>query len=248
MFVSDEGPRVAVQIMACELGKAGFCSPFKHEEANARLASENRSEDLQPGDSHGETHTHSGYHFLDVPSVPGHLYSHTLTIPMIVNTRGSHFLIASLQLFFKDATGMFVRFDVANALPINQRIVEFVDPPRIMEVSRTTQNLMLLANGFVTCIIGVLLWQTIRHRNHQIMTLTQGNFLIVFLVAAMVVTSASSLFDPRNAFDCQFGVPIVLISAQLMFSVILGRLWRINSVSECPLLFVLCCRSLSYAA
>ena len=231
-FVSDEGPRVAVQIMACEMGAAGFCSPYKHEEASARLAAENKTEDLKQGDSHGGTHIHSGYHFLDLPPVMGHLHNENFTIPMIVNTQGSYFHIAALQLFLRDSTGSLLRYDVSTALPIKQRVIEFVDPPRILEVSRQTQNLLLFANGFVTCIIGTLLWQTIRHRNHQIMALTQGHFLIVYLVAAMVVTSASSMFDPRNSFDCRFGVPVVLVSAHLMYSVMLGRLWRINSVGK----------------
>lgn len=231
-FLSDEGPRVAAQIMACDLSSAGFCSPFKHEESNARLEAENRTEVVEQGDLHGTTHIHSGYQFVAFPPQLEQLYSANLSIPMIVNPTGNYFLIVALQFFFKDAIGNIIRYDIANALPINQRIVQFVDPPTILYVSEGVHFGVLVANGIVTSIIGVLLWQTIRHKNHQIMKLTQGDFLVVYLVAAMAVTAASSMLDPRSTFDCQFGGPLLLVSAQLMYAVMLGRLWRINSVSK----------------
>ena len=68
-IVADDGPVVAVQIVACELGRAGFCSPFIHEEANARINAKllsrqaarggERRLKFQPGDRHGGA-------FLDV--------------------------------------------------------------------------------------------------------------------------------------------------------------------------------------
>lgn len=59
-IVSDKGPVVAVQIVACELGRAGFCSPFIHEEANARInarlnqtGGERPKKKFKAGDRHG---------------------------------------------------------------------------------------------------------------------------------------------------------------------------------------------------
>ncbi|KAL3936930.1 MAG: hypothetical protein SGARI_002350, partial [Bacillariaceae sp.] len=39
-IVSDEGGRVAIGVVACDSTRAGFCSPFVHEQANIREANE----------------------------------------------------------------------------------------------------------------------------------------------------------------------------------------------------------------
>jgi hypothetical protein len=67
-FVSDEGPVIAVQIILCKLDS--FCSPYIHEEANARLRAQDHLH-RERGDSHGGTHTHSGYNFFKVPPEDG---------------------------------------------------------------------------------------------------------------------------------------------------------------------------------
>jgi hypothetical protein len=84
-------------------------------------------------------------------------------------------------------------------------------------------------------VILFLLVETIKNRNHQVLNLTQGYFLIVFLMAALVMVVSSFLFEPKNDFYCNASFPIVLISAQLLYAITIGRLWRINAVIS-PLL------------
>jgi hypothetical protein len=92
-----------------------------------------------------------------------------------------------------------------------------------------------VAIGLVSLVILFLLVETIKNRNHQVLQLTQGYFLIVLLVAAVVMVVSSFLFEPKNDFYCNARFPIILTSGQLLYAITLGRLWRINALIS-PLL------------
>jgi len=235
-FTADEGPIVAVQIIVCKLG-AGFCSPFIHEEANARLASQGIYTLPDKGDSHGGSHTHSDYQFVALPPQDGPLYSAKVQVPMLVNTPGNYFAIASVQMYVSDFLGgpVSVRYDMANALLDEERLITYQGPPEILEVPSTVLNLSYVIVGIAAAIISFLLFETIKHRNHQVLRLTQSPFLIVFLIAALVLTCASVLFRPKSDFYCNASTPIILNAAQVMYAITMGRLWRINAVIS-PLL------------
>jgi hypothetical protein len=237
-IVSDEGPLIAVQILACKLG-VGFCSPFIHEEAKARLAAQGIFLPPEHGDSHGGTHTHSrsGYDLAKVPLEDGPVYKLELTIPMLVNTAGDYFVVSSAQIYVGEAPGepAAMRYDMANALPHDQRIITYQEPASIKVVPDSVLIVTYVAIVLVSLLILFLLVETIKNRNHHVLMLTQGHFLIVFLASALVMVASSFLFEPKNDLYCNACFPIILISGQLLYAITLGRLWRINAVIS-PLL------------
>lgn len=234
-FTSDYGPKIAIQIMACRTEVSGFCSPFKHEESNARLAAMGIKQKLSQGDSHGGSHVHSGYKLIELRPEDGPIYEFNIEIPMIVNDPGLYFPIVAAQLFFRDIFSIDTRYDMANAMPPEQRLLRYQEPPTILSVPRTVRIVSHCAIGGVSAVICFLLLQCIWHRDHQILKLTQGYFIIVFLIAALGLTLSSFLYEPRNDVYCRYGPPMVLIFAQLLYAVSLCRLWRINAVIS-PLL------------
>lgn len=231
-FTSDRGPTIAVQIMACRIEVSGFCSPFKHEESNARLSALNITKKINQGDSHGGSHVHSGYRLIELPPEDGPIYSVEIEIPMIINSPGLYFPIAAVQLFFKDYFSIETRYDIANAMPPNQRLLHYQAPAVILTVPRMVRMFAYLAISGVGSVIGFLLFQCIKYREHQILQLTQGHFIVAFLAASLVVTLSSFLLEPRNDIYCRYGAPVVLIFAQLLYAVTFCRLWRINAVSK----------------
>lgn len=231
-FISDDEPKVAIQIMACDIENAGFCTPFKHEESNLRNRALNLTEEVGEGDLHGNTHVHSGYSFVVLPSTDGPIYEFQLPIQMRVNDPGKYFHIAALQLFFRDYFRIESRYDIANAMPLHQRLITYQAQTVVLTVPKPIRYLSYAAI-LVTCsILFYLLFHTIRNRNHQVMKLTQGGFLILFLCSALTLSACCFLLEPReNPIYCRAGTPTLLIAAQLLYAVTLGRLWRINAVS-----------------
>jgi len=247
-FWSDEhGAAVAVQVLLCELGRAGFCSPFIHEEANARLRAQNESLEVDHGDRHGESHVHSAFVIVpvntdatDTDNDDDGVATFTVTVPMLVNQPGKFFAIASVQLFFgaADADGIrrtSMRYDMANALVDDGRLLSYQAPAEILHVSTGVLVVSYVAMALVACVISFLLVQTAIHRHHQVLKLTQGCFLMVFLLAALVATLSAFTLNPRNSVYCRVSLPLVMCSLQLLFAVTVGRLWRINAVIS-PLL------------
>lgn len=232
--VSDEGPVIAVQILVCELGRAGFCSPFIHEEANARLNALNITGKPARGDRHGGTHVHSSFQLVELLPENGPIYDFTVTVPMLINEPGNFFAIADVQLYLGNIETK-TRYDMANALTDDQRLISYQAPAEILEVQDSVRIFSYVAIAAVGAIIGVLLFQTVRHRKHQVLRLTQGYFLMIFLSAALTATLASFLLEPKNDTYCRSARPVILCSVQLLYAVILGRLWRINAVIS-PLL------------
>jgi len=240
-FVSDVPPyRVSFQVVTCALGVSGFCSPFIHDEANNRLAAMNISQSPGPGESHGSTHVHSPRVFLELPPELGPVYEINVTVPMIVDDPGEYFTIVAVQMFVANGTESVVdedvttRYDMANALT-DDPIIRYQAPATILRVTRPVQITCWVAIGIASCIILYLFFHTVKYRQHQVLRLSQAPFLIVFLLAALVATLCSAMFEPSSDINCKFGDPLVLMSLQLFFAITIGRLWRINSVIS-PLL------------
>lgn len=248
-FVSD-GVRphsIAVQVLACDVATTGFCSPFHMDAATRQQAARGAADGMTTshgamndtttmhhrgdGYHHGGTHIHSDYHFVELPTEDGPIYNFTVSIPMVVNTAGSYVAILAVQFFFRDFFGMETRYDMANAMPSSQRLLQYMDPPSILQVSVKVRQVVYGLIAFVSLVILFLLWQTIKYRDHQVMLLTQGSFLALFLVAALIATVATFLLEPRNQLYCNIGIPLVLTSTQLLYAISLGRLWRIHAIS-----------------
>jgi hypothetical protein len=180
---------------------------------------------------------HSPWVYQTVNPENGPIYQFEVDIPMLVNDPGSYYVIAVGQLMDSDTTSLpaLYRIDMANALEGEQRLISDQAPAEILEVSRSVRIVSYVAIGSVASIILYLLKETIKYRKHQILELTKGNFLIVYLMAGLVATLSTFLVEPHNDMYCQSGPFIVMICLQLFFAITVGRLWRINAVIS-PLL------------
>jgi hypothetical protein len=174
VFVSDEGPCIAVQVLMCNLGVL-FCNPFIHEETNARLEMAGIFESTGAGESHGGTHIHSGYELFEVPA-EGPLYSLVVDIPMQVNAAGNYFALVSAQMFIGEDVGepAILRYDMASALLGDQRLISYQDPADIQVVPDSVLIISYVAVGIVALVILLLLVETIKNRNHKVLMLTQS--------------------------------------------------------------------------
>ena len=248
-LISDKGSYVSVQVLVCQLGRSGFCSPFIHEAANVRLYAMNSTLPKPgPGESHGGTHVHSKYQYIHLPpnmSSSDQRYTNiTVHVPMLINEPGQYFTIAAVQLYLgvdmasiddDDHTAL-VRYDMANAIhDMDRRVFTYQSPVTILEIPNSVRIVSYIVIGISGAIIAGMLYFTVVYRNHQVMKLTQGYFLMSFLFAALVATIMSMFLEPRNDLYCQISLPSILISAQFMYAITLGRLWRINTLIS-PLL------------
>jgi hypothetical protein len=251
-IVSDNGTKIAISMVACDSVRAGFCSPFVHDQANIREANEMAELGYTlyapkkiTGDRHGGTHVHAPAVLVDLvnSTSPTALnetrYDFDVEVPMIINSPGTFFLIGTLQFFTDNGVGVpTYRYDVANALTfeqMNDRLVTYQDPAEILEVSKPVQIISYVCVGVACAAISFLLLQSIKHYKTQVLQISQAPFLVVYLLAALVATASSVLFQPRSDLWCRLARPLVFISMQLFYSVTLGRLWRVHAVVS-PLL------------
>ncbi|KAG7366843.1 7 transmembrane sweet-taste receptor of 3 GCPR domain containing protein [Nitzschia inconspicua] len=243
-IVSDEGSRISIGLVACDSTRAGFCSPFVHEQANIRENNEMEqhgstlfAKKRVTGDRHGGTHVHAPAVLMDAdPSLRQVQFE--VQVPMIINEPGTFFVIGTLQFFMGNDEGEpRWRYDVANALTLEQgeRLITYQVPAKILEVSTPVRIFSFVVVGLAASIILFLLIQLSVHYRSQVLKISQAPFLVVFLFASFLATVSSLLFDPRNNWMCLLAYPAVFTSLQLMFAVTLGRLWRINAVVS-PLL------------
>ena len=164
-----------------------------------------------------------------------------MTVPLIINDPGHFYAIGALQFYTYDRTRQQsdaapfaeYRYDVANALDMN--LINYQEQAEILSVTTGAKIAAIIMIALACASIGFLLFQTIKHRKNNIMRVSQGNFLIVFLVAGIWATVSAVFFNPKNNGFCNSVYPMVLVPLQLMFSITIGRLWRIQAVIS-PLL------------
>lgn len=247
-FIADNGTnRVSVQILVCLLGQSGFCSPFIHDEANYRLAKLGNTTPVLAGDSHGGSHIHSPRVFVTLDPKKGPRYDFNTVVPMLAHVPGNYFAIAAVQMFLaghngtdvssstdSKRNGTIARYDMSNKLD-DFFLITYQEPPLILEVEPAILYLSYVGIAVVGSVIVFLLFCTIKHQSNKVIQLTQGPFLILFLVAALAATIGAFLLNPASDTYCQAAFPTVLVSLQLVFAVTFGRLWRINAVIS-PLL------------
>jgi len=233
---SDEGPRIAVQIILCQVDQ-GLCTPFVHEHANDRLKVSNITENLATGDRHGNTHVHSPAVFITLPDPSaGGPQVFDVAVPTRVNDPGSFFAITAYQVFTADGESMQqYRYDVSNAL--NTRLVTYQDPAQILSVTKTMQIVVAVLIGLSVAVLAYILFQTIKYRKTRVMQLSQAPFLVMSRIAAIAATLCTFLFNPKTDMYCRLRDPLVLIPLQIIYAVMIGRLWRISVVIS-PLLTI----------
>lgn len=229
--VSDyERPRLAVQVLLCYVKRSGFCSPFVHEHANSR---EGGPATVKVGDRHGESHVHSPYVFVDLDANE-RFYELDVEVPTVVNDPGDYFVIGSVQFFTGNASHhASYRYDASNA--IQDRVVHYQEPMELLVVRPVVEWAVVGVCSLACGLLAYILWETIRHRKNQVLQLSQGNFLILSLVAAIWAVASVFLLNPRSALYCNLSSPMILIPTQLIYAITIGRLWRIEQVVS-PLL------------
>jgi hypothetical protein len=113
-------------------------------------------------------------------------------------------------------------------------VLEKLEPRGVTRGARLTVVVLSSVGG---AILTWLLYQTIRHRESQVFKLTQGNFLVAMLTAALIATVSCFTFEPANRMFCRLPGPLIVLPIHVMFSILLGRLWRIRAVIS-PLLLL----------
>jgi hypothetical protein len=255
-IAADEGSKIAIAILACDSLLAGFCSPFVHEQANIRLAREKEAKmaagiHIPPagpkvaGNRHGSTHVHSPAVVLDIPRLPDPALGYDLPpihfdfevqVPVIVNQPGNFFIVGTLQFFTGDSPFTPVqRYDVANALKASERLVIYQEPATILDVTKPILIVSYVSIGLASAILLGLIAQILKHRNHQVLRISQVSFLFVFLLAGLVATVSCFLLKPNSDLWCNLSHPLIVTSLHMFYSITLARLWRINAVVS-PLL------------
>ena len=238
-IISDDGDgRIALQVIVCDVANAGFCSPFVHEQSNARNAQLGIDTPTPPGVVHGQTHIHSPYVFLDLPRNQSML-EFNATVPLQASSSGQYFTIGALQVFTTNSldgtpnTAPLVRYDIANAA--DKRILTFQEPAKILRVSIGVEMFVAAVSGLSALLVLFLLYQTYIHRNNQIMKLSQGKFLMVLLVAALIASISVMFINPKNDVYCKVFPPLSYLPATIIYAVILARVWRAQALLS-PLL------------
>ena len=237
-IVSDDGDgRIALQILICDVTAASFCSPFVHDRFNARLqAAQNNNTDATAGNQ--DTHEHSEPIFLYLPTNETVL-NFTVTVPLTPLVAGQYFTIGYAQFFTTDSlTGNassvpLTRYDIANAASIP--VVTFQPPPRIERVSLNVEIMVGIVVGLASLGILFMLYQTYIHRNNQIMKLSQGKFLMVLLVSALIGSISVVFINPKNDLYCKLFPPFAYIPCTVIYAVALARVWRAQTLLS-PLL------------
>lgn len=123
-----------------------------------------------------------------------------------------------------------LKFDVANLL--HQRALFYYEQPNIMSVNLAVQIVSYVIIGAAAVFQFFLLGATCFYRDHSVMKLSQGSFLIVLQIAGIVATTCSCLYLPKSDVFCYLQSPMTLIPLQLMLAIVFGRLRRIICIME----------------
>jgi len=188
------------------------------------------------GDLHGGTHIHSPWVYMDLGSE--RKVNRTVDMAMIVNVPDTYFVIGTAQLYTGVNGTVQYRWDISNALDAESRAgryIRYQAPAEIREVSDGVMHFSFAIIALAAAVILYLFGHTTWNRDKQVLQLSQGDFLMVFLFCALSATCAAFLMAPTNDIFCRIQYPLIVIPIQLMYAITVGRLWRIHAVIS-PLL------------
>lgn len=219
--------------MLCELRTTKFCSPFVHYYTNQTNSS------VEFGDLHGRNHVDSEWVRKRV--VPDAKFDFQVQVPVQVNDPGLFSVIAGLLFFLSDISTFPepIYLGSVAAIPSNalEQILEFRNEPLIL----TTSNRALITSyvfiGLAGTVMLFLMFQLFIHRKDQVITLSQGKFLLGMCFFGLIAMVGSINFNPKNDLYCNLMGPLLLVPLHIFYSIILGRLWRINAIIS-PLLLL----------
>ncbi len=172
--------KIGVKLLFCVAGSVGFCSPFVLDEYKAY---DNLSSPF--------THVESETIWIDLLNKSS--LETNVSIPASLPYPDEYFPIAIVEY-----SNEIFRWDIANALPPVSRLLTLQNQAHIFDVSQGVRVFSFVAIAVSSAIITWLLWQTIKHRKQPVLSLSQADFLVVFLFAALVATVSTFLLQPHS--------------------------------------------------
>jgi hypothetical protein len=161
-------------------------------------------------------------------------------VDVLVSVPGSYLPLATFEFFLSNETihghavgidsDAALKFDVANLL--HQRAVVYYEQPDIMSVDSALEIVSYVIIGAAGVSQLFFLGATCYYRNHSVIKLSQGFFLILLQFAGIVATTCSFLYNPKSDAFCYLQSPMTLIPLQFMFAIVFGRLRRIICIME----------------
>jgi len=229
-------PQIAIRLLFCE-ATGHFCSPFSLDQI-AELSSNPTTND-EPIDDHGQDH-HEEKHDAETLVTPVTLLDVNSSSTMIdfdiavlatMLHEGLFIPLGIIELFVQNddnnnnVSSSTMRVDIANML--TERVLEFQKPPAIQLVSQGLEIVVYFMIGVGAAIqLGMLLC-LVKYRNESVVQLSQGGFLALCLIAGIIATVSSVLFNATTDLHCQLRAPLVLIPCQFLLAIVIGRIRRI---------------------
>jgi hypothetical protein len=225
--VADE--EVTIAVLLCPVGVASSsCSPFVPWTATSWQRPQHPIIKSQPIPA-----TTSDSTDMD-------MFSYTADFSFENAPDGTYSIVASV-VFVTHNTTTAQSYQFASAANIpsspDDRLVTFSESPEPLDVSDAARDAVIALSTLGGLILLYLLYQTLRHCKAQVFQLTQGKFLIAMLIAGLVATCSLFTLEARNDMYCQVSGPLIMLTIHVMFSILLGRLWRIRAVMS-PLLLL----------
>ena len=219
--------------MLCELQTTRFCSPFVHYYTNQTNSS------VEFGDLEGGNHVDSEW--VRIRVVPDAQFDFQVQVPVRVNEPGLFSVVGGLLFFMSDISAFPEPIYLGSVAAIpgdaSQQILEFRNEPLILTTSDRALITSYVFIGLAGTIMLFLMSQLFLHRKNQVITLTQGKFLLAMCLFGLIAMVGSISFNPKNDLYCNLMGPLLLTPLHIFYSIILGRLWRINAVIS-PLLLL----------
>ncbi|CAB9530557.1 expressed unknown protein [Seminavis robusta] len=227
---------VEVSFVACGVGLlGGMCSPQVVDDYNAAKRIQESQQSMSIPHSVEQQLIQSPWVERQLnmsnDTAGASIHQFQETIPFRVEVPGDYVVIAMVRIKQEqDQQGRVLEMANHAMTEETKVLLRFQEPVQIQGVTPEIR-----IGSYVTIAIGasVLLWllfQSIRYRHSQVLQVSQGRFLSVFLLAGVVATTASFLLDPKQDAYCQWGAPLVLCSLQLFYAITLGRVWRIHAI------------------
>jgi hypothetical protein len=243
------GDDINIIVTLCEvLGVRADCSPFVDQSTFLKIQGQTADDAMdESNDTLGPFFESAA---LSIPS-EGTIFEGTTELQLQGIPEGTYSIISSV-LFVRTnqtindtarddelALPAPIYISVATNIPANTRdqLVTFFQVEDAHGVSKASRTAVYCLSGAGAALIAWLLCQTLLHRNAQVFELTQGKFLIAMLVAALIATVSCFTFEPRNGVYCKLPGPLIILPLHILFSILLGRLWRIRAVIS-PLLLL----------
>lgn len=179
--------------------------------------------------------------FVLINVIPDALFDFQVDVPIRVNEPGIFSVMAGIFFFLSDIETFPDALYMASvgAIPENStgQTMEFRNEPTILTTSRKAEIASYVFIGLGGTIMLFLMFQLVKHQKDQVVTLTQGKFLLLMLFFGIIAMVGSIFFNPKNDLYCNMLGPMLIVPIHLVYSIILGRLWRINAVIS-PLLLL----------